>query len=289
MLTKDTELINTFLSDFTRRLISRFPKEIDFILLFGSAARGEFRAGVSDVDIIVQVKKNDSVAGVRDYANEIFWELDSRHGTRLREVCSTKKDDFLGGLEENVNLYKPFEVIGPNDINWAQGKITGPALGPFAAIAPIYQFAKKIKREGKILYGRNIINEIACKGSLSDKLKGIAIPYLLSAIALSLSVFIPTRALKYSIKSVLYSVDGQIAILDAAYAKTSALNTSILRTELGDFYSSRLAREALYAKRNFDRVSKEWSYADKVAFCFQTPVYIAYNNLLSLLAFVRKK
>ncbi|HID73114.1 TPA: nucleotidyltransferase domain-containing protein [Candidatus Micrarchaeota archaeon] len=59
-------------------LTSRF-RDIDFILLFGSAARGEFRAGVSDVDMIIQVKKASTVPKLEGYAERLFWELDRKH------------------------------------------------------------------------------------------------------------------------------------------------------------------------------------------------------------------
>ena len=284
MPTKDTQLINAFLSEFVEELAARFPKDIDFILLFGSAARGEFRAGISDVDLIIQVKDDRFIAPVERHAEKIFWILDAKHKTRLVEVCSTKRDDIFSGLEKQAKLYMPFEVIGPQDINWKGGKIASPGLGAFALIAPIYQFAKKLKKEGKILYGRDILSEICIRQSLFDKVKAIAVPYLLSIAALPISLVMPDRGLKYSIKAILYSAASQIEVLDRSYGRTSFLNTKILRAELGELYSIRLAKEAMHAKRDYERIKKEWSYIDKAAFCFQAPIYIFYNNLLSLIS-----
>ena len=68
----------------------------------------------------------------------------------------------------------------------------------------------------------------------------------------------------------------------SSYAKMTHLNMMLIRYEIGELYSVRLAKEALYAKRNFERIRKEWSYIDKVAFCMQAPLYIAYNNLMSV-------
>lgn len=193
----------------------------------------------------------------------------------------------MRGLEKQAKLYKPFEVIGPKDIGWKEGKIASPGLGAFALIAPIYQFAKKLKQEGKILYGRDILAEICIKQSLFDKMKAITVPYLLSIAALPISLVMPNRGLKYSIKAILYSADSQIEVLEQSYGRTSFLNTKILRAELGELYSIRLAREAMHAKRDYDRIKKEWSYIDKAAFCFQAPVYIFYNTLLSLISALR--
>lgn len=287
MPTKDSELISAFLKEFTSRLTKEFPEEIDFILLFGSAARGEFKAGISDVDLIIQVRKKRSVEKVEEFAEKIFWTLDTKHGTRLREVCSTKREGLFSLLEKEVKLYKPFEVLGPDDIKWQEGKITSPGLGAFAVIAPIHQFAKKVKSEGRILYGRNILDEIRIEEHFFENLKAITLPYALSLLGLPVSVIFPDKGLKYSLKAVLYSVDNQISVLDAAYARTASLNMKILRAELGNMYSIRLAREAIHAKRNFDRIKKDWSYIDKVAFCAQAPIYIFYNNMLSLISYLR--
>jgi len=287
MPTKDSTLVNAFLSEFVKQLAAKHAKDIDFILLFGSAARGEFRAGISDVDMIIQLKSDATIAKVEKYAEQIFWKLDKRHGTQLYKVCSTSRGDLFAGLEQKVKLYKPFEVLGPNDIKWKEGKITSPGLGIFAAIAPIYQFAKKVKREGRILYGRNILEEIEVKEDIIDKIKAVLIPFFLSIFAFPISILFPNKGLKYSIKAVLYGIDNQLAVLETNYAKKLFLNLKILRAELGEYYSVRLAKEALYAKKNFERMKSEWSYVDKVAFCFQAPIYITYNNILSFIGFFK--
>lgn len=288
MARKDSALVDAFLSEFVKLLTLRFPDEIDFVLLFGSAARGEFRAGVSDVDLIIQVKRDSDKGRVGRHAEKLFWDLDRKHGTRLHEVCSTKRDDIFGFLEKNVKLYKPFEVLGPNDIDWSAGRISGAGLGIFAAVAPVNQFAKKVKAEGKVLYGRNIISEIRVLESTPDRAKEILIPYVLSWSALIVSPFFPDKALGYSIKAVLYSISGQTALLEASSTKKTHLKVRILKEQLGRYYSVRLAKEALFARINSDRVRKEWSYMDKVAFCFQAPIYIAFNSLLSVGGFVRR-
>lgn len=281
MPTKDTGHVLAFLSEFVQLLTAKFPEEIDFILLFGSAARGEFRAGISDVDLIIQVKHEAAIAKVEGHAEATLWKLDKKHKTRLREVCSTMKTDILGGLEKGAKLYKPFEVLGPGDVIWSEGRLASPALGPFSLMAPISQFAKKIKKEGKILYGRNILKEINVHDSIFDRLKGIFVPYVLSIFAAPLSLVMPNRALGYSIKAVLYSIDAQLAAIETRSTRITSLNMKILGSELGTFCSMRLAKEALQAKKNFDKTKGDWSYIDKVAFCFQAPVYIFYNNLLS--------
>lgn len=285
MPTKDTKLVEAFLSEFVKKLPK---KEIDFILLFGSAARGEFRAGISDIDLIIQVRREGSVSRVEKHAEKIFWELDKKHGTRLAEVCSTRREDVFSTFEKKVKLYKPFEVLGPKDIDWKAGKIQSDALGPFAVIAPVNQFAKKVKKEGKVLYGRDILEEIAFRDTVMDKMRSLLLPYYLSIFGLMIFFLSNEKGLRYSIKAVLYAIDDQISVIGLDYARSTSLNMRILRCELGQYYSVRLAKEALYAKKNFEKISKEWGFMDKLAFCAQAPFYIFYNNLLSLLGYLRR-
>lgn len=92
---KDNELVNVFLQEFVRTLAKKYGNQIEFVLLFGSAARGEFKAGASDVDMIIQVADDRYKQRIEKYAEAIFWVLDKKHGTRLHEVCSTKGQTFL--------------------------------------------------------------------------------------------------------------------------------------------------------------------------------------------------
>ncbi len=286
MSRKDNETINRFLSDFARELKSE--KQIDFVLLFGSAARGEFQVGISDIDLIIQVKNKKDIKRIEKKAEEIFWRLDRKHKTGLKEVCSTGRSDIFSIFEKQVKLYKPFEVIGPKDILWKQGKIDSSALGVFAALAPVNQFAKKVKAEGRILVGRNVLEEITIKETLSDKVKAMILPYVLSIFSIIVSVFSTEKGLKYATKAVLYAIDDQLAVMEERTAKKASLNLRILKTELGGYYSIRLAKEALYVKKNFEKVKREWGFIDKFSFCMQAPPYIAYNNFLSAVNYILK-
>ncbi|HID73113.1 TPA: hypothetical protein EYP38_04175 [Candidatus Micrarchaeota archaeon] len=153
--------------------------------------------------------------------------------TRLHEVCSTKRDDVFGFLEKKVKLYKPFEVLGPDDIRWSEGRMSGKGPGIFAIVAPVNQFAKKVKAEGKVLYSRDILKEIRIKESFLDKVKEIFIPYILSISALPLSLILPDKALKYSLKAVLYAISSQMGLLEASGTKKTHLKVRILRAQLG--------------------------------------------------------
>ncbi|MBN1170073.1 nucleotidyltransferase domain-containing protein [Candidatus Micrarchaeota archaeon] len=281
MVTKDSVLVEKFLFDFTKNLVKKFPDDVDFILVFGSAARGEFKAGVSDVDLIIQLKKKKNKKQFEKYAEALFWKFDAKYKTLLKQVCSTGRSDIFVIFEKQLKLYKPFEVLGPNDIDWKAGKITSKELATFAAVAPLARFAKRVKREGKILYGRNILEEINPPPSFVDDVKSVLIPYALSLISAPLSIIMPDKALSYSLKAVLYAISEQVELIENEPPKHLYLKIRLLRSQLGEYFSLRLAREAIDAKKNFETTKKEWSYIDKVAFCFQAPIYISYNMLMA--------
>lgn len=126
----DQRLVIKFLDEFVSRLTEKH--DIDFILLFGSAARGEWRRGVSDVDLIIQVRRQEDKERVRKHAEKLFWSLDEKYGTRFKEVCSAS-DEAHGLVEEllkkgqrRVRLYAPFEVFAPEDVDWSRGEFSSP-------------------------------------------------------------------------------------------------------------------------------------------------------------------
>lgn len=280
---KDNERINAFLGEFVKALAKKYGGHIDFVLLFGSAARGEFKAGTSDVDLIIQVNNPKYISSVEKYAEDIFWKLDKKHGTMLHEVCSTKGKDFLSFFEKNVKLYKPFEILGPEDIDWHAGVIRKPELVAWSMVAPITQFVRKIKTEGKVLYGRDIINEINAPYSAVDKAKALFIPLVLSLLAILTSFFLPNKSISYASKAILYSIDDQLFFLEQDPKKRKTLSLKLIRSETGSLYSTRLAKEAFEVKGNSEKIKSEWSYADKVSFSFQSLFYILWNDICTII------
>jgi len=98
--TSDQERADAFLEDFVGQLASACGRDIDFILLFGSAARGEFILGKSGVDLVIQVNSNEAVRKVEQLAEPLFWQLDERHGMMFKKVVSTGESGSL--LEDSL-------------------------------------------------------------------------------------------------------------------------------------------------------------------------------------------
>jgi len=202
-----------FLKEFVERLVERHGKGIDFVLLFGSAARGEFILGKSDVDLVIQVKAKGKVKEIEGFATRVFWELDKKHGTQLEKVCSTGigkslLENMVKAAEKGARLYKPFEVFGPKDIDWGNGMIKRLDLMPGAVlVASQLTLLYKMKHEGKILFGRDVRQEINPRFTLWEKLKSIWVPQSIALSSIFLAGLLPGKAVGYAVKAVFYELE----------------------------------------------------------------------------------
>ncbi|MEM3556207.1 MAG: nucleotidyltransferase domain-containing protein [Candidatus Micrarchaeia archaeon] len=277
---EDQERVERFLEYFKSQLVKACPRKIDFILVFGSVARGEFKAGVSDIDMIIQCKREEFVELVERNATRIFWEADKKFETKFCEVCSTargRRESEIKGIEKELRLYKPFEVVGPNDIDWRKGSINHPGLAWWSFFIPKYLMARKIKYEGKVIYGRDIRKEIEVRNDFLDRVKGLFIPQILSLLSLPLLLISFDKAIKYSTKAAFYSVENQLYFLEAEFGSTDA-NVKKLRKKLGDVFSVRFMDEARRVKYDFEDVRRDWTKLDKVLYCIDAIIFVFYLN-----------
>lgn len=211
--TADQQKAELFLEEFVSGLVESMGEDIDFILLFGSAARGEFILGKSDVDLIIQTKSDAAVRRVDKFAESLFWRLDEKHGMQFKKVLSTGTsegilEESIKFLEKQARLYKPFEVFGPNDIDWSRGKIRRLDLVPGAVlVASQLTLLYKMKHEGKILFGRDIRPEINPRFSWWEKLKAILVPQSIAFSSLILALVLPQKATGLAVKALFYEVE----------------------------------------------------------------------------------
>ena len=211
--TADQEKAELFLEEFVSGLVNSIGEDIDFILLFGSAARGEFILGKSDVDLIIQTKSDEAIRRVERFAESLFWRLDEKHGMQFKKVLSTGAsegilEESIKFLEKQARLYKPFEVFGPNDIDWSRGEIKRLDLVPGAVlVASQLTLLYKMKHEGKILFGRDIRPEINPRFSWWEKLKAILVPQSIAFSSLILALILPQKATGLAVKALFYEVE----------------------------------------------------------------------------------
>ena len=126
----DQELIDFFLKELVSEITYKFEREIDFIILFGSASRGDFKKGVSDIDLVVQLKTTQKREEILNYSTNKFWDLNKKYNTEFEKVISTASSNtnietLLKNIEKKTHLYVPIFVFPPGWINWQKGKING--------------------------------------------------------------------------------------------------------------------------------------------------------------------
>ncbi len=312
--TKDQKLVEKFLHEFVDKLTKRHGKDIDFILLFGSAARGEWKKGMSDVDLIIQTKTRGSVEPIKNYAEKLFWQLDRKYGTEFRKVCSIGSEEKSKKLLSKAKLYVPFEIFAPGDMDWKNGEIKRKDLYWGAKlIASQGTLFLKMKKEGKILYGRDIRKEIYVKNTLWEKFKAILIPFYLSMIGLVGSIFNPAMAVKLADKGVIYSIESALFFMDLPVGggTTKAMRTlekklrkkfKLSRNLLGsmelDFIINvdyrkiadiEFARKAIELKYNLKELTEKMGRKEALSFCFNSLKFVLALNLFALVSNVKTR
>lgn len=231
--------LSPFLSDFVDGLTAKYPDEIAYILLSGSAARGDFVKGRSDIDIIVKTKERSSVWPVLVSADELFWKLDERHGMNQRALFEQKADHQL------VSFSKPgsyavtvFESIPQKSIR------------SYFNLLHKELMRARSKPHMRILYGRESGSKLVYEDPFS-----LLITYSLAISLLAMPVFIiaPSRAYRSSLRAVTFTFD--------IYLK-------------GSGWKGRSAREAFEAK-----IRPGKGYLAMAAFCLKAPFLILACNL----------
>lgn len=305
---KDEQRVQKFLQEFSLKLAKEFGEDLDFILLFGSAARGEWKRGISDVDLIIQAKKQETVEDIKREAERIFWELDEKHDTQFKKVCSTAKEkNHIERIFSVAKLYVPFEVFGPGDIDWQEGRVKRKDLLIGAElVAPQAILFKRMKYEGKILYGRDIRKVIQVKVSWWEKIKALLVPLHLASISVLMALLFPKIALKIANKSVIYSIGSTLFFLDKSITKSLGKSAQKLEREIkkkGKFRTFRnleldfllnfdyqklfnfdFAYEAIRIKYNWQEWHERFNRWETLKFCWRSIFFV---NAISWYAILR--
>ncbi len=271
----DQELVDFFLKELVSKITNKFDSEIDFIILFGSAARGDFKKGISDIDLVIQLKYPQKREEILDYSTKIFWELNNKYNTEFEKVISTsdsniKIEALLKNIEKKTHLYVPIFVFSPGWIDWAKGKINRP-VWKIPAIFFISQsmIFYKFKKEGKVLFGKNIKNEMQFQISFWERFKSIQIPFWISNFAILILPLSPKSSLKYANKAILYELDSALFFLKlSANSKDEKINKLKQKTEYNfkfDIFNF-----------HFSRILN--SLKDKDFSLFQKAIEIKYEN-----------
>lgn len=242
--------LDAFLKDFVQEVKEKHSERIEFIILAGSASRGDFKVGKSDLDLGIRVKSQKHIGIVKKEAEEIFWRLDKKHSMEFGKALKAHKEDSL--FIHGKKMKEPFHVHGP-DYDPRKDSL-------FWKLNFIHGFNKTMMiqtlRYGNILYGSD-----SYLAELAQKKKCLRYPWdyfftyhlFLSLAVLPLFIISPDYALRRSIKSVYFTHFG--------------------KDEAG------MARTAVFARYNFETVKMGWSYPRKGLFCLKAPFHIARYNM----------
>lgn len=213
-----------FIYAFRDVVVDELKNKIDFIIIYGSAVRHEFVPGKSDVDMVIQIFKEEDREIATQKATRLFWAT-AKHYPELGfetslSVSKTKKRNgvisVLEKLEQSSFLYVPVFVFVKGEIDWGKGvfKTDNPfiKLGQNLLI-PQRSVFLRFKQEGRVLFGRDIKKEIKIRLTLTDRFRLGAAPQLLSFIGFLVSPAVPKKGVSYAVKALLYQIDALITTL----------------------------------------------------------------------------
>lgn len=252
----DMARAKAFLAEFVDELTARMPSAVHYILIAGSAVRGDFIVGESDLDIIIVVHKDSDVPAVRSAGEQIFRSLDRKHGLRLLQAQQKKIRERLTSLFRKPGADCPLLlVLGPPA---PPSKKTG----LFNLLDPLHGFSKSLYHSGlrsrKLIYGIRP-PEISKGAGLGFGEPGIITYDLLSSIAaVPLALLMPSRAYRRSLRAVFFSFEEEL--LKKGPAPGMALT-------------------ALYAKKYPSQFQQSITYPEKITFCLFAPAGILLHNV----------
>ena len=199
---------------------SRYRNQIVSIVLIGSAARGEFIKGESDIDFIVVVRKNSQKKAVTKFVSGVLNKLDKKLDMRLKETCTDRNDyhneilKMIMRIESSVFFGVPFYTISLEDYDFFRNRIQNPKVWFVATfLGSLNQFLLNVKDTGKTIYGRNLMKLVSVRLTHWDKAKIFGEQMLVMLAGVLVFPFSSKLALKHFIKSSLYQEEFDLLFL----------------------------------------------------------------------------
>ena len=199
---------------------SRYRNQIVSIVLIGSAARGEFIKGESDIDFIVVVRKNSQKKAVTKFVSGVLNRLDEKLDMRLKETCTDRSDyhneilKMIMRIESSVFFGVPFYTISLEDYDFFRNRIQNPKVWFVATfLGSLNQFLLNVKDTGKTIYGRNLMKLVSVRLTHWDKAKIFGEQMLVMLAGVLVFPFNSKLALKHFIKSSLYQEEFDLLFL----------------------------------------------------------------------------
>ena len=264
MTAKDARAANRFISEFAGSLAKMHGPSIDYILLAGSAARGDFMIGDSDIDISVMARSEEGRAKMEADALALYWELDLKHGLRLREVYDKKKASAFPLFAKDART-RPFGVLSPCPIRQRSA---------FWFLSSAFGFYEEIMahalRHGQVVYGRDILSDPRLIAAIS-KPRILTYSFFISLAAVPLFFIFPDWAFQRSVRAVLFAFDDQFEALGRASAPAHS------RQE--EAWCISFAHEALRLRGCLRGGGRMPPWRSRLGFCLRSPLHILAHNI----------
>ncbi len=301
------EVVWKFIYDFRDEVAKEVGDQLDFVIIYGSAVRKEFVPGKSDVDIVLQIFKEEDRKSIEKKATEIFWKISKRYPLlefeKSLSVSKTKKrnaiTNVLEKLEQSSFLYVPVFVFVKGEIDWKNGELHSDnpliKIGQ-SLLIPQRSVFLRFKEEGVVLYGRDVRKEIEIKLTVIDRLRLGTAPQFLSLIGFVISSVAPKKGIGYAVKALLYQVDALLTAV-ASYQKMERSekierNQKVLLEEFTHRLSQLIRLKLDYTKGNLrpsdfelfeEAIVLKWgdkklSYFQTILFCLKANWFIVRSN-----------
>lgn len=266
----DKAALQAFLRDFIAGMAGSYGEKIDCILLSGSAARGDFKAGESDIDMHIVLKNDCDVAEIEKKSSTLFWELNRRHGLKLVRSYARKHSSGFSFICGRPPISpKPIHVVGPS--GW-QLKLS-PRLSPASILGIEPQLMRGRIRNGKVLFGRDILADRETLRAAEMRSR-FTYDFWVTLLIQPFFMLMPERVLKRCAKGLVFTFYGRIKEMGAMAEGSGAPGLP-----QGEGGGLSMAAHALRLKRDFERESKKMGILQKFWFCIRTPACILGHSL----------
>ncbi len=254
--------INRFVRDFRSAVgRSRYRKNIVSAVLLGSAARGEFIKGESDVDIIIVVRRKDDKKPVTDFMGKLIYRLNKKHQLMLEETCTDRKKysneilNIILKIEASAFFGVPFYVISYDEYDFLKNRINSPRIWFLATfLGSLNSLLLSIKDTGKIIYGKNLLKLIDVRLTFADRVKINMQEVAVIGASLLVLLFSPKLAVKHAVKASLYQEEFDLILLHRhmhGYVKDRKKFESLFT---GNRFAIAHLRKALHYRKNYDKL-----------------------------------
>ncbi|MBI4018127.1 MAG: nucleotidyltransferase domain-containing protein [Candidatus Aenigmarchaeota archaeon] len=282
-------VIQHFLFDLKREIVrSKVRKDIVSVVLIGSAARGDWVRGKSDVDFLVVARSGKAKGKVGYFFRKTLQKLNRKHQLRLEESCTDRKKFHNAILNEVLRLESgflfgvPYYVISQEDFDLAKRKVSDRRVWLMMTfVGSLSSFLRSIKQTGRTVYGEDLVKEIrSARLGFSDRVKIFLVPYYILGLGF-LSLHDGKSAINHAIKACLLECDDDLMLLEKRLG--SYERDEKLYEKLFSRLPSNTAhiRKCIRYRKDFSRINP--SLSETLSFLFRSLFFVLTSHFYYVL------